>query len=164
MIVACPTCRARFRLEDRAAAKPGDRFRCSRCRTVFRASPVAPSGDGVPGLEELTGNFQSALNRVLASTAALLDALENAAEAPPAPAESGGGDNGGALPDMVEKLETLLARNDLEAEEYFREVKGQFAACGFAAQAAELEKLINGFEFKSALTILAEMSGKETSA
>ena len=48
MIIACPNCEARYRIDDARAGSAGARLRCARCRSLFRlpahgAPPVAPA-------------------------------------------------------------------------------------------------------------------------
>ncbi len=65
MIVACPSCKARFRIDEGRIKPPGVRLRCARCQNLFavrkrvveRASPAGPptesagpaQGDGADG-------------------------------------------------------------------------------------------------------------------
>ena len=48
MIIACPSCEARYRIDDARAGSAGARLRCARCRSLFRlpehgAPHVAPA-------------------------------------------------------------------------------------------------------------------------
>lgn len=45
MLVGCPKCRTRFRLDDSKVKAEGSILRCSRCRTLFRVSGVGRTAD-----------------------------------------------------------------------------------------------------------------------
>ena len=42
MIIACPNCEARYRIDDARVGSPGARLRCARCQTLFRLPEAAP--------------------------------------------------------------------------------------------------------------------------
>ena len=42
MIIACPNCEARYRIDDARVGSPGARLRCARCQTLFRLPESAP--------------------------------------------------------------------------------------------------------------------------
>ena len=48
MLVGCPKCKTRFRLDDSKVKAEGSILRCSRCRTLFRVSGVGRIADPSP--------------------------------------------------------------------------------------------------------------------
>ncbi|MEE8582065.1 MAG: zinc-ribbon domain-containing protein [Myxococcota bacterium] len=50
MITACPTCQAKFRVDEASITAEGARLRCSQCQTVFRVlpAPAAQSAQVAP--------------------------------------------------------------------------------------------------------------------
>ncbi len=66
MIVACPSCKAKFRIDESRIQPPGVRLRCARCQTMFavrkrvlEAAPAVSAGEGV-GAAAHPGNASSA--------------------------------------------------------------------------------------------------------
>ena len=49
MVAACPSCRARYRVDVERVPADGARLRCTRCQTVFRVRP--PDRDPAPAAE-----------------------------------------------------------------------------------------------------------------
>ena len=49
MIVACPQCAARYRIDPSRVGPEGARLRCAKCESVFRVGthPTAPAADAV---------------------------------------------------------------------------------------------------------------------
>lgn len=45
MIVQCPNCDTKFRLDETLLGQDGSRVRCSRCSHVFKVSPPSPDDD-----------------------------------------------------------------------------------------------------------------------
>jgi predicted Zn finger-like uncharacterized protein len=53
MLVGCPECRTRYRLDDSRIRADGIILRCGKCRTFFRLAGKAPSGPHLSGPEAL---------------------------------------------------------------------------------------------------------------
>ncbi|MDP3937313.1 MAG: zinc-ribbon domain-containing protein [Deltaproteobacteria bacterium] len=89
MIVACPSCKAKFRIDEGRIKPPGVRLRCARCQNLFAvrkrvvesAAPVGPPRESV---DPAQGNAAEGRGRILVAhgepvvAAAMRGALEKA--------------------------------------------------------------------------------------
>src|SRR3989304_8435956 len=76
MIVECPQCHTRFRVDPNKVGPAGNRMRCAKCKHVFVTSPSAPGGSETePPKPEKPPS--PPLSRKVASVAAPMEKRQN---------------------------------------------------------------------------------------